>query len=235
MSDAPLICNFSSCRKKLSNQACVTSCSHIFCSEHTQVLTKNFTCLACGTRVSNDLGVVCVDLNPTEQYKTMILTGLSPEQIMEIASRAIGFYVYQMNYNNQNKDASLRAVNEQLDELKDYCSSLTSKFKTDILKERKKAENLKGELEEKIKEIEIKQQQVAQSRRANRKLQMQIESQKREMINLKIPNLDKVPFQPPRDSNSENSYFLPFQQANDEIFGNTEAEGPFQSYTRFSH
>lgn len=36
------------------------------------------------------------DLNPKEDYKTSVLSGLSPETIMECAGRALSFWSYQV-------------------------------------------------------------------------------------------------------------------------------------------
>jgi hypothetical protein len=35
-------------------------------------------------------------LNPTEDYKTSVLSGLDPNTIMECAGRALGFWAYQI-------------------------------------------------------------------------------------------------------------------------------------------
>ena len=39
--------------------------------------------------------VVVTNLNPTEDYKTSVLSGLSPNVIMECAGRALSFWAYQ--------------------------------------------------------------------------------------------------------------------------------------------
>lgn len=36
------------------------------------------------------------ELNPKEDYKTSVLSGLSPETIMECAGRALSFWSYQV-------------------------------------------------------------------------------------------------------------------------------------------
>jgi E3 ubiquitin-protein ligase CCNP1IP1 len=38
---------------------------------------------------------VVAQLNPSEDYKTSVLSGLTPTVIMECAGRALGFYSYQ--------------------------------------------------------------------------------------------------------------------------------------------
>ena len=39
--------------------------------------------------------VVVAGLNPSEDYKTSVLSGLSPTIVMECASRGLAFYSYQ--------------------------------------------------------------------------------------------------------------------------------------------
>ncbi|OKP15034.1 E3 ubiquitin-protein ligase CCNB1IP1 [Penicillium subrubescens] len=52
-------------------------------------------CPACQTVLSNPDDAVSTILNPTEDYKTSVLSGLDPNTIMECAGRALGFWAYQ--------------------------------------------------------------------------------------------------------------------------------------------
>jgi E3 ubiquitin-protein ligase CCNP1IP1 len=52
-------------------------------------------CSACQVVLPNEDDIVIASLNPTEDYKTSILSGLSPTIIMECAGRALAFYSYQ--------------------------------------------------------------------------------------------------------------------------------------------
>lgn len=52
-------------------------------------------CPACQTLLSNPDDAVSTILNPTEDYKTSVLSGLDPNTIMECAGRALGFWTYQ--------------------------------------------------------------------------------------------------------------------------------------------
>jgi hypothetical protein len=45
--------------------------------------------------LTNPDDVVVAGLNPSEDYKTSVLSGLSPTVIMECASRGLSFYSYQ--------------------------------------------------------------------------------------------------------------------------------------------
>jgi E3 ubiquitin-protein ligase CCNP1IP1 len=75
--------------------------SHIFCHGCAESLglsrptTSNRCCPACQTVLLNPDDAVYTVLNPTEDYKTSVLSGLDPNTIMECAGRALGFWAYQ--------------------------------------------------------------------------------------------------------------------------------------------
>ncbi|KAL2683057.1 hypothetical protein Neosp_007520 [[Neocosmospora] mangrovei] len=76
--------------------------SHIFCLECAERLgsagqetERRNTCPACHSQLKNPDDAVIVNLNPSEEYKTTLLSGLSPNVIMECAGRALSFWAYQ--------------------------------------------------------------------------------------------------------------------------------------------
>lgn len=81
----------------------LTATSHIFCTQCSGQLGLANTaasqrfCPACRTPLSNPDDVVETTLNPTEDYKTSVLSGLSPGTIMECAGRGLAFWTYQSN------------------------------------------------------------------------------------------------------------------------------------------
>ena len=99
--DYSLRCNSLKCRTQLDDRAVVTTCSHIFClpcSESLGLADPNGNtrvCPACETLLANPDDAVVTQLNPTEDYKTSVLSGLSPSIIMECAGRGLSFYSYQ--------------------------------------------------------------------------------------------------------------------------------------------
>ncbi|KAK8052169.1 cyclin [Apiospora rasikravindrae] len=106
MTDHKLRCNSLKCRKELSGRALVTTCSHIFCTDcaaHSGLAgpgsgsrhSQEHVCPACHMSLQNPDDAVIANLNPSEDYKTSVLSGLSPTVIMECASRALGFWAYQ--------------------------------------------------------------------------------------------------------------------------------------------
>ncbi|GAQ03086.1 E3 ubiquitin-protein ligase CCNB1IP1 [Aspergillus lentulus] len=99
--DFYLRCNALKCRSQLKEQAVVTTCSHIFCLPCADTLGLSRPthgerrCPACQTVLVNPDDAASTVLNPSEDYKTSVLSGLDPNTIMECASRALVFWAYQ--------------------------------------------------------------------------------------------------------------------------------------------
>ena len=116
-----LRCNIIRCRTHLEHRAVVTTCSHIFCpscaeshgllppnlinhqsngsiqrgsTSHTHLLNTR-TCPACRSSLVAPDDAVLTMLNPSDDYKTSLLSGLNPGLIMEIAGRGLAFWGYQ--------------------------------------------------------------------------------------------------------------------------------------------
>ncbi|GFU05795.1 e3 ubiquitin-protein ligase CCNB1IP1 [Nephila pilipes] len=151
--DNELLCNFKKCRKALSSHAWVTSCSHIllFIGE----FEKAFICPACDTALSGKYDIVKVDLNPTEQYKSMVLAGQRPEVIFEICSRAISFWTYQVHQEIMFQEYVSTKVKERSYQLEKYYENIFQKTRNELDRTRNELETSKkknAELSEKLKE-----------------------------------------------------------------------------------
>uniref|UniRef100_S4RXW0 Cyclin B1 interacting protein 1 n=1 Tax=Petromyzon marinus TaxID=7757 RepID=S4RXW0_PETMA len=93
-----ILCNVKTCRSKVSGYAWVASCSHIFCDEDgAKEFRKSLTCPACNADVSGKDDIVCHEVDPPEEYKSMVLSGLRPDIILEICSRALSFWTSQIH------------------------------------------------------------------------------------------------------------------------------------------
>ncbi|PHH75384.1 hypothetical protein CDD82_4469 [Ophiocordyceps australis] len=97
-----LTCNNLKCRKDVGVRALVTTCSHIFCLDCARrsglpdhVAIRGGNCPACGSPLSKPDDAIIANLNPSEDCKTSLLSGLSPNIIMECAGRALSFWAYQ--------------------------------------------------------------------------------------------------------------------------------------------
>ncbi|XP_064359393.1 E3 ubiquitin-protein ligase CCNB1IP1 [Dromaius novaehollandiae] len=93
-----LLCNYRKCRAKLGGYAWVTACSHVFCDPHGsgEFSRSPAICPACGSALAGKLDIVRTELSPSEEYKAMVLAGLRPEVVLDISSRALAFWSYQV-------------------------------------------------------------------------------------------------------------------------------------------
>ncbi|KJF60436.1 E3 ubiquitin-protein ligase CCNP1IP1 [Coccidioides immitis RS] len=138
--DICLRCNSLQCRSSLTERAIVTTCSHIFClkcADRLDLARSTGTdrqCPACQTSLLNPDDVVSTVLNPTDDYKTSVLSGLDPNTIMECAGRALAFWAYQtaqeiffQEYLGKNLTDKYTALNRQMDKVvHDANSEITS-------------------------------------------------------------------------------------------------------------
>ncbi|KAG2339874.1 hypothetical protein BDR05DRAFT_938474 [Suillus weaverae] len=110
--DAELRCNRLTCRKTLIDKAVVVSPSLSFdCAN--ELFNASRLCPACETSLTEPDDVVVCSLHPTNDYKTSVLSGLSPSLIMEICSRALSFWQYQVHQENSFQQAVIRNLNDK--------------------------------------------------------------------------------------------------------------------------
>ncbi|RPA92271.1 hypothetical protein L873DRAFT_1817916 [Choiromyces venosus 120613-1] len=114
-----LRCNNLRCRAQTDGRAVVTTCSHIYCLPCAAAfqLTKpppngQRNCPACKTTLSKPYDAVIAVLHPGDDYKTSVLSGLSPSIINEICTRGFAFWTYQVTqeiFYQEHLAKSLRA------------------------------------------------------------------------------------------------------------------------------
>ncbi|CAG1981067.1 unnamed protein product [Fusarium graminearum] len=134
-----LTCNNLKCRRELSDRALVTTCSHIFCVECAQRLSitgqeaeRRNTCPACESQLTKPDDAVITNLNPSEDYKTSVLSGLSPNVIMECAGRALSFWAYQTTQNICYQQHLYRTLTEKYSSLGIRLEKTVSDANTEI-------------------------------------------------------------------------------------------------------
>lgn len=117
--DFTLRCNALNCRAQLAERAVVTTCSHVFCNPCSDELGLtapaggNRVCPACRTLLSQPDDAVSTSLHPTEDYKTSVLSGLSPSTIMECAGRGLAFWSYQSTQEIIYQEYTVKAMTEK--------------------------------------------------------------------------------------------------------------------------
>ncbi|XP_073421109.1 E3 ubiquitin-protein ligase CCNB1IP1 [Dendrobates tinctorius] len=169
--DDLLLCNFPKCRMKLASRAWVTACSHIFCDQHGsgEFSRSPTVCPACTSTLSSKLDVLRTELNPAEEQKAMMLAGLRPEVVLDICSRALAFWTYQVyqerlyqEYNYSQAEGHLKQV-EKL-----YAHQIQSKD-SELVSMKGEVNSLKKILEEyKRKYSELSEKLMERNRQYNK-------------------------------------------------------------------
>ncbi|XP_029182622.2 E3 ubiquitin-protein ligase CCNB1IP1-like [Acropora millepora] len=181
--DNDLLCNFRKCRKRLNTNAWVTSCSHIFCDDDgTREFNKNLVCPACETDLSGKFDVIRVDLQASEQFKSMVLAGQKPEVIMEICSRALAFWTYQTHQEKMYQDYVANKAKEKATQLEQYYNQVLSKVQAELKSLKTERSNDKKELEDTKKQYSELSERLMEKNRQYLKLQRMYDSLRRKSI-----------------------------------------------------
>ncbi|KAJ7781538.1 hypothetical protein B0H16DRAFT_1498731 [Mycena metata] len=167
--DTDLKCNRLTCRRPLTDKAVVTTCSHIFCVDcANELFNAARLCPACETTLSEPDDVVVCSLHPSNDYKTSVLSGLTPSIILEICSRAISFWQYQTHQENSFQQAVVRNVNDKNAQLQkqlenvvreangeiNLLSNKNAELERDLELERRKVRDLQDATRERDKEYQ---------------------------------------------------------------------------------
>ncbi|KAA8908834.1 hypothetical protein FN846DRAFT_647217 [Sphaerosporella brunnea] len=115
-----LRCNNIRCRAVLELRAVVTTCYHVFCEDCSQSLQlvnppPGFSrqCPACEAFLNAPDDACVTSLNPTEDYKTSVLSGFQPSVILEICQRALAFWNYQVTQEVVYQETMARGLTDK--------------------------------------------------------------------------------------------------------------------------
>ncbi|KXJ95219.1 hypothetical protein Micbo1qcDRAFT_98468, partial [Microdochium bolleyi] len=136
-----LRCNALKCRKQLGDKALVTTCSHIFCPDCAARLglasrgeDRRPSCPACNSPLNHPDDAVVALLNPSEDYKTSVLSGLTPQTIVEIASRGLSFWAYQTTQEVVYQEHLGHKLSEKYADLNHHLNQVASEANSEIAK-----------------------------------------------------------------------------------------------------
>ncbi|KAK2704533.1 E3 ubiquitin-protein ligase CCNB1IP1-like isoform X1 [Artemia franciscana] len=183
MDSGGFFCNNKECRKSISGRAWATVCSHVFChSCGSKTLDKIPTsCPACDTLLKKQFEALNLDLDPSDEFKSMIVAGLRPETILEIAQRGMSFWTYQKYQDLLFNEATIQALTENNEILEKHYQDLIEKRERDL-------NGLKSQLENRVQDIERLQKRVselteilAEKARQHQKLQATNEDYRRKL------------------------------------------------------
>ncbi|XP_052748853.1 E3 ubiquitin-protein ligase CCNB1IP1-like [Galleria mellonella] len=184
-----MVCNFRKCRRSLSDHAWVTTCSHAFCIEHGQREFKrnaenSLTCPACGSELRDKFDVIQADLKPCETFKSIVLAGLKPDAIMDVAMRAMSFWAYQIEQETLYQESMASHAREKLQCLEEVNNLNLQKIKAELETYKRKIASVQEEYNKKRRQTEELKARLEEKSRKIQKLTFQLEAQKRKDINI---------------------------------------------------
>ncbi|GAA5892167.1 hypothetical protein JCM6882_005714 [Rhodosporidiobolus microsporus] len=139
-----LRCNNLRCRKSLA----LEGSSHIFCIDCANALFSTpQICPACETSLTDADDIMQTSLNPHDSYKTSILSGLSPAIILDIASRALNFYTYQVQQEAAFQALITKNAQERISILEAQLNAVTREANAEVALYKERAATAEKDLE----------------------------------------------------------------------------------------
>ncbi|KAE8851708.1 hypothetical protein HRS9122_01995 [Pyrenophora teres f. teres] len=181
-----LRCNQLKCRSQLHDRAVVTTCSHVFCTDCadstglSSSTSAHRTCPACSASLHNPDDVVIADLKPSEDYKTSVLSGLSPTIIMECASRGLAFHNYQTSQEIVYQEHLAKGLTEKYNTLSQQMDQLIHDANSQIKALQEKMQAMQAEqvsLEDKNHELSGAYKEKAKAQQQTLKLYQGLKAQ----------------------------------------------------------
>ncbi|EGD74468.1 hypothetical protein PTSG_05832 [Salpingoeca rosetta] len=174
-----------------------TRCSHLLCDacgqaamEAAKASMEPVLCPVCKTPLIEKHDLVNFDPNPSEQHRSMILAGLSPALIIEIAGRALSFHTYQMSLQThlmrQELKTKTSALEAKLQKLAVHGQSEMDRLHTQL-------QAAKEELHRTVSELQSARQAFAEKSRQHNRLQMLYDDLRRKAVALEATQKTPVP------------------------------------------
>uniref|UniRef100_A0A2K5R947 RING-type domain-containing protein n=1 Tax=Cebus imitator TaxID=2715852 RepID=A0A2K5R947_CEBIM len=231
-----LLCNYRKCRIKLSGYPWVTACSHIFCDQHGsgEFSRSPAICPACSSTLSGKLDIVRTELSLSEEYKATVLAGLRPEIVLDISSRALAFWTYQVHQERLYQEYNFSKAEGHLKQMeKIYTQQIQSKD-VELTSVKGEVTSMKKVLEEYKKKFSDISEKLMERNRQYQKLQGLYDSLR--LRNITIANhegnnsrfpLDRSPVRNRGDGDGD-FQFRPF------FVGSPTAHEPSNSFFSFA-
>nr|GAT43284.1 predicted protein [Mycena chlorophos] len=192
-----LKCNRLTCRRLLSDKAVVAPTYSAVRSQncYDPLQAHNFSvdcanelfnasrlCPACETALTEPDDVVVCSLHPSNDYKTSVLSGLSPSIILEICNRAISFWQYQSHQENSFQQAVVRNVNDKNAQLTKQLENVVREANGEINLLNNKNAELMRDLELERRKVQEMQEAARERDKEYQKLKGQLDKIKRKAL-----------------------------------------------------
>ncbi|XP_078325974.1 E3 ubiquitin-protein ligase CCNB1IP1-like isoform X2 [Crassostrea virginica] len=134
------------------------------------------------TDLSDKLDIIRIEVSPSEKYKSMVLAGKRPEIIMEICSRAMSFWSYQIHQERVYQEYIGSKAKERAAQLEQYYEQVISRTSAELNSLKSQLTATKKDLENFKKKYHDASEKVADKYRQYQKLQSMYDALKRKCI-----------------------------------------------------
>nr|CAG8449202.1 11456_t:CDS:10 [Entrophospora candida] len=201
--EVDLKCNVAQCRKNL-----------IDCANNT--FTSALVCPACETSLTENDDIVFTDLNPNEDYKASVLSGLRPDIIVEICSRSLSFWTYQTTQEAYFQKMLYKNLQEKCSQLEKQMQSVIRDAQEEIASLKSKVQAIQKDLElEKHKNHDFAEQLQEKTRQFS-KLQIMYDKLKRRSL---VPAMQQT-VQNTNNGDGNGITGIGSQQGTNRLYGN---------------
>ncbi|GAA5972642.1 hypothetical protein JCM11641_002951 [Rhodosporidiobolus odoratus] len=147
-------------------------------------------CPACETSLTDLDDIMQTSLNPHDSYKTSILSGLSPAIILDIASRALNFYSYQIQQEAAFQALITKNAQERISILEAQLNAVTREANAEIARLKERVATSENDLEMERRRVRELQETHKANAKAYSKLKTQYDKAKqRALLHPGDPNL----------------------------------------------
>ncbi|KAI7824675.1 hypothetical protein BC939DRAFT_515604 [Gamsiella multidivaricata] len=144
-------------------------------------------CPACEASLTQQDDVVFVELNPGQEYRSSILSGLRPEVIMEICTRAISFWTYQTSQEAKYQEMIQKTLEDKLSLCEKQQQRMIREVNAELNGFRNKMNSLQKDLEQEKRKTADFSEQLDEKSRLLSKFQTLYERQKRRPLFADMP------------------------------------------------
>jgi len=155
-SQGGLRCNRGGCPTLLpppsgSRAGWVTYCSHLFCAPCGKESASQGVCLACQADLSvtghqEPAKISRVILAPTDMEKQLMLAGMQPSDILDVAKAGIEFYKHQKEFEVKLMRVKISKQGKKMEAVRQFNEEVVNHYKSHVTKLELEIEDLKREI-----------------------------------------------------------------------------------------
>ena len=149
--------------------------------------SRALVCPACDSVIPSTDDIICLSLNPTEEFKSTILAGMHPDIILDICQRALRFWTYQVEQEAFVQSSLMKKVESRYAQIEQQLQTAMHRTHVEVGKWKQKVHELQKSLDQERQRNQELGSQYTDKQRQLQKLQGSYEKLKRRMLSSPSP------------------------------------------------